>query len=90
MIFRPKRSPVLTRGRAAHLLIGFAVPAGSWLAWGYEGQAWATIAVAIGGSAWEAGSTLLAERFGWAHRYGDIVDLCAFLLGALIAAGVTL
>lgn len=85
ILWRPKRGPVLTWGRGVHLVIGAAIPLAAWARWGDDGLGFGILAVFAGGGVWELLTVRLAGPLGWAHRYGDVVDLGAFALGAVVA-----
>jgi hypothetical protein len=89
-LWRPKRGPVLTPGRVAHLGIGALVPCLASALGGYEALGWACAGMAVGACAWEAITPALGGWMRWTHRYGDVVDLLAFLIGLACGAGVGL
>lgn len=84
-LWRPKRGPVLTWGRAAHLSIGILVPSVARAIGGYEALGWACAGTLVAAVAWEAITPALAGPMGWVHRWGDVVDLAAFALGVGLA-----
>ncbi len=88
-LWRPKRGPVLTWGRATHLLVGTAVPTLAWLAGGYEALGWACAGTLLAACVWEIATPITGRWFSWVHRWGDVVDLLAFALG-VCAAGLIL
>jgi hypothetical protein len=55
---------------------------------GYSALGWASVAVLVGGCAWELLTRRLAPRFGWRHPAGDVVDLAAFVAGWAVAVVV--
>lgn len=79
-LFRPKRGPVLTQGRVTHLLGGVLVPIAASQLWGYEGLGISGVFV-VAAFGWEAASVQLGKRFKWPHKFGDVIDLIAFVVG---------
>lgn len=86
--WRPKRGPVLTWGRAAHLVIGAAVPIIAWMRGGYEALGWACVGAILFACGWEVCTPALSGPFGWVHRWGDVVDLIAFAAGVCVAGAL--
>lgn len=86
ILWRSKRGPTLTPGRAAHLLAGLLVPIAARSVGGYEAMGWACAVMLVGACVWEILTVRLARWLHWAHGYGDVVDLGFFSLGVTIAA----
>ena len=85
MTWKPKRGPVLTRGRVAHLVAGALLVSLGGALDGYSGLPIGMVMAVLLGFAWELSTPGLARRFGWDHHEGDVVDLAAYMLGAAVA-----
>lgn len=86
--WRPKRGPVWTAGRWWHLGLGFMIPAAAWHHCGPDGLGFACWGMAFAAGLWELATVRLGRWMLWSHRYGDVVDFAAFLLGIVFAAAV--
>lgn len=89
-LWRPKRGPVLRWGRLAHFVVAAAATLWSAHRGGYDGLGMASAAVLILAPLWELATVRLGSWLRWSHRFGDVVDLIAFVLGWLVAAIVAL
>jgi len=84
--WRPKPGPLLTWGRFQHAVWGALVCLVCYAVWGYAGLVVGVIAAALLGWAWERATYYLAPLAGWPHPYGDVRDLAAYIVGALLVA----
>ncbi|MCA9726067.1 MAG: hypothetical protein KC729_00180 [Candidatus Eisenbacteria bacterium] len=84
--WRPKHGPLLTWGRGSHCAFGAIVCWLSSLAWGYAGLAVGVLAAAGFAWAWERCTYYIAPLARWKHPYGDVRDLAAYIVGALLVA----
>lgn len=80
--FKPKSKPILSWSRLVHLLLAATTTAYGVHLGGYNGCGWASGGVVIGGFLWEVGNKWLKGN----HRYGDILDFWAFIVGSGIVA----
>jgi hypothetical protein len=79
---------VLTEGRAVHLVIGGCIPAVAYGVGGYNALGWAVVGTVLAACLWEIITPAMAGPMGWVHRYGDVIDLVAFLAGVVLSAAV--
>lgn len=84
--WKPKPGPLVTIGRLSHFVIACVVPISACGAWGYEGLGLGLAIVLTVAVWWELGSRWM----GWPHPWGDVIDLLAFVAGALAGGSLGL
>ncbi len=91
-LWRAKRGPVFTRGRAVHAIVGWGTVLGFGLVghlvyndlYGATSFGWAVVvAVGIG---WELATPIISKFTNWKHPFGDAIDMLAYTAGATVGA----
>lgn len=81
-LFKMKKCPVFTRGRAQHAVFGVvATMLPGWLFHSTLAAGFGLLVTWIFAILWELLTARLAERFKWGHPFGDMIDLIAYVVG---------
>jgi hypothetical protein len=90
-IFRPKQGPILRWSRGLHLLTGILLPMLGYLMWNYNGLGLVGGSVVCFSFLWEISNRFLVIPYSSTfHKWGDVIDMCAFWLGDLIGCMLTI